>query len=463
MSVIIFTDGVAKTRRAGAYRIASSLKYHGVETEIIDFLSKWNIDQLLLTLDKIKNIEWVGFSLTYLNYESHTKNKQRITDLEFEHELLLIEYFRRRNIPIVLGGSNADTIKNFVSNFWILIGYADNAVIKLHDHLTRNIDIKFKIINNNNVIFCDDDYADIDLSKFTTSFQETDHITANELIPIEISRGCIFKCAFCEFAYLGKKPGTYIRSKKCIQSEIENLNDLYGVTNFLFVDDTFNDSIEKMRMIKDIRNDSKIPFTFWSYGRLDLLASNSDMFNLIEEIGWKAITFGVETMNRSSGSKIGKGADPEKLKKCLLEIRKKYPNIHLQINLIIGLPNSTKKDILETVDWFLDNNTADYLRVIDLDIKDPSNIRFSSKISQNPKKYGYQIISTDNIRFQWQNENWNNETAKLLSNQINAYIDSKKPNNKPYHRLHYESQINHIKNYIEEKIKSLEILTTSPI
>ena len=132
--------------------------------------------------------------------------------------------------------------------------------------------------------------------------------------------------------------------------------------------------------------------------------------------------------------------NPEKLKKCLLEIKKKYPDIHIQINLIIGLPYSTKEDIKESVDWFLDNNVADYLRVIDLDIRDPSRISFSSEFSKNPEKYGYQIISTDSLRYSWNNDYWTNLSAKLYAEEINKYIDSKKKDNSPFHIEYYKNQ-----------------------
>ena len=53
-----------------------------------------------------------------------------------------------------------------------------------------------------------------------------------------------------------------IKPKELIQKEIEHAYYNYGISTFLFVDDTFNDSIDKMEMVKRIRQDSKIPFEF---------------------------------------------------------------------------------------------------------------------------------------------------------------------------------------------------------
>jgi radical SAM superfamily enzyme YgiQ (UPF0313 family) len=269
----------------------------------------------------------------------------KITDLGREDEVRLIEYFRNRNVPLVLGGSNADQVKNYRKNFYVIIGYADVAVQALHNHITQNTDLIYTVINDNKVVYADTNYKDIDLNIVETEFVESDFVIDNEIIPIEISRGCIFKCKFCNYGHIGKKPGTYIRSKESIKSDIQRAYAQYGIKDYLFVDDTFNDSIEKMQMIKEIREELNIPFNFWAYGRLDLLAAHPEMIELMGEIGWTAVTFGVETLNKQSGASVGKGANPERLKNTLLLLKEKYPKLHVQVNLIIGLPHSTKEDI----------------------------------------------------------------------------------------------------------------------
>lgn len=446
--VLLLTDTVAMTRRMGAYAIANALRKNNIDVQVLDFLSKWELSSLFKILNSIENIEWVGISLSYLHYHKHTENPKRMTDLPYSLELDLISYFQKRNIPIILGGPNADTIKNYVTNFWISVGYSDLAIIKFHEHITENKELIYEILNDNKIIFADKHYGNIDLNEISSIYVEDDFVS-NELVPLEISRGCIFKCKFCEFAYLGKKPGTYIRDKESIKSDIINLYHNNGIDTFLFSDDTFNDSLEKMKMIKEIRNETNIPFKFWAYGRLDLMVSHPKMIDMIGDIGWQAITFGVETLNKKTGSSIGKGMNPEKLKECLVNIRKKYPSLHLQINLIIGLPHSTKEDIKESVDWIINHNIANYLRVIDLDIKDPNGLSFSSEFSKDPLKYGYKIISTDTIRYNWSNDYWTTNTAKEYAIEVNQYIDKKMKDNRPFHIQYY---INEKKNYFDKNL-----------
>ena len=148
--VIIFCDTGYGARTIGAYRIASALRKEGITVEVIDHLSSWNIDKLIQLLSNIKNIEWVGFSLPF-----EIQKNQRITRLSGdENEKKLLNYFKQKNIPILLGGPTADMVKNIVNNFWISVGYSDVAVVKFHEHIVESKEIIFEKINNNNVIFC---------------------------------------------------------------------------------------------------------------------------------------------------------------------------------------------------------------------------------------------------------------------------------------------------------------------
>ena len=439
--VLIFTDTAFKTRRIGAYRIASALRNENVEVEVIDHLASWDYNELIAALDKVVDISWIGFSASYLHYFSDNSGIFRITDLEYAREQALISYIRSRGIPIVIGGSNADILKNNILGYYVVVGYADAAIIKIHEHITTGSSLIFTEINTNKVVYADVDYS-ATLENTETQFIETDFIAnSRELLPLEISRGCIFRCAFCEFSHLGKKPGTYIRYKEHIKSEIECLYNTYGIYTFLFMDDTFNDCVEKMQMIKEIREETGIPFTFWAYGRLDLLARFPEMVDLIGETGWNAFTFGIETLNKKTGSSVGKGADPEKLKQCLIDLKLRYPYIHIQANLIVGLPHSTREDIKESVDWFLEAGVTDYLRVVDLDIKDSRNTLHGSMFSNNPTKFGFRLLSSDGLRYNWENDGFTRASAKEYANEINNYITDNKKKNIPYHSKYYVNQL----------------------
>jgi radical SAM superfamily enzyme YgiQ (UPF0313 family) len=356
-----------------------------------------------------------------------------------EFETKLIKYIRQRNLPIVVGGPTTDVLKIHCDTRridYLVEGYADVGILAVHEHIVNGAELKYTDINGMKVVDCDIDYKDIDLASIDVEYHHTDFIEKEEVFPIEISRGCIFQCAFCSFGHLGKKPGTYIREKESIKKDILDRYTKYNSTRFLFVDDTFNDSVEKMKIIKEIREETGIPFEFWSYCRLDLLRAKSEMVDLIGEIGWTSFTFGVETFNKASGSAVGKGANPEKLQEFLISLRERYPDHKFQVNIILGLPHDTEESARETIQWFVDNpSVATNVRVRELNIHRPETKRNASKIALNPSEYGYTQAAVTNPKATaifWINQHGMDtdfaaELSEELQDKINEALHGGKP------------------------------------
>ena len=434
--IVLFNESPnVPNRSIGVYRIATVLRRIGLDVEVIDYLSRWDLKKLIGYLDKIENVDWFGFSTKFhqpgYSVNSYLTNRRNsgsglFTRFTREEENELIAYIKSRNTKIVLGGPNAELVRHMTSAFDIIcMGYSDISIIAVHNHIVNNDTLISETYNNMQVVNSDQDYPVTDLSGLETEYHYTDFINDDEVFPIEIGRGCIFHCAFCEFAHLGKKPGTYIRSKESIKKDIVDRYEKYGSTRFIFVDDTFNDSIEKMKMIKEIRDETNINFEFWAYCRLDLLASNPDQVDMISQIGWKSMTFGVETFNRNSGKAVGKGADPEKLKTFLLNLRERFPDIKFQVNLILGLPHDTDETARDTVKWFIDNPTlTQHVKVGSLGIRNPEGRLFSSKFASNPEKYGYTIISkAPYISMNWKTDTMTKEEADKLSSELQVLLN----------------------------------------
>lgn len=395
------TEQYRGSRKIGAYRIANALRNYGVEIEVIDHVQSWSLDQLVTYMSSIPNLEWVGISAKWQVFDSSTTKELGkehtsgvFTDLREIDEEKLLKYLRSRSCKIVVGGPTAERLTKSGADI-VSIGYSDLAILKIHDHITKNHDLKYTTYKDTLIVDCDKDYPTTDMSNLVTTYVDSDFIPEESIFPIEIGRGCIFHCAFCCYKHLGKKPGTYIRPKEDIKNDIMHAYNNYKATKFIFLDDTFNDSIEKMHLIREIREETGINFEFWAYCRLDVLAAQPEMIDLIPKIGWTSMTFGIETFNHASGKAIGKGANPEKLKKFLLDLRNRFPDIGFHINIIIGLPHDTRESSEDTLDWFIENQhivTPGSLRIRGLNIKDARDNFSVSKISKNPEKYGYEII-----------------------------------------------------------------------
>ena len=76
-------------------------------------------------------------------------------------------------------------------------------------------------------------------------WREDFNVLPGESLPIEMARGCIFKCKFCNYPLIGKRKGTYIRDMNEIRDELIETWETKQVDTFYITDDTFNDDNDK--------------------------------------------------------------------------------------------------------------------------------------------------------------------------------------------------------------------------
>lgn len=431
--ILILTDTERGFQRMiGAYRVATALRSAGLEVEVIDYISRWPFDKLIEYIDSFKNLDWVGFSSKFGN--APTPDIGTITLLPADDENKLISYIKNKiKIPVVVGGATADYIRpRLVGKAdYVLKGYADVAVIALHNHITQGHDLVFQNYKGIKFIDCDEHYKNIDLGNIETYYVENDFIDNNSYFPLEIGRGCIFKCSYCNFSHIGKKPGTYFRDKESIKRDIIDKYTKYNSTKFYFLDDTFNDSTDKMQMIAEIREETGIPFEFWAYCRVDVLAAQKAQQDLIDKIGWKSMTIGIESFNKETGKLVGKGADPTRLRAFILDLLDKHPDLEINVNIIIGLPKDTMENINFTVEWFEQHPALSRANFIPLQIynsSDSEGRKITSTISKDPAKFGYTIkkmlspTGVENIIVDWSTGDFTYKKATELAKELNERL-----------------------------------------
>ena len=209
------------------------------------------------------------------------------------------------------------------------------------------------------------------------------------MLPIEISRGCIFKCSFCSFPLNGKKKLDYIRSAKLIAEEMRYNYDRYGTTAYLFTDDTFNDTTQKLQALLDeVR---KLPFKikFFAFLRLDLIYAHREQIQILKELGLKVAAFGIETFHSQAAKTIGKGMPGEKTKAFLDELYNEHwgDSVRIHALMISGLPYEPLEFTAQSMEWLHSRPFSSLFSTFSL----YSNYEDKSKMSSNPDKYGYRI------------------------------------------------------------------------
>lgn len=378
MKAIIFTDMAGYAgfgRAAGAYRIASEFRQRGQEVKVIDCFNSYTLEQLKTIIKNYKTAEteWIGFSTTFLldrennslwdkeskkvrqrSEVSERKDEQTSTALSQIDEWDLFNYIRGLGLKIVLGG------------------------FRMNPSLKNDPDIE--IYHGP----CEDKFfPDFDFTKSQILYNEGDHILEGEDLPIEVARGCIFKCKFCFYYLNGKKLWDFVKPPELLREEMVRNYTNFGTTGYMFSDDTYNDSPEKIETLLKMYKTLPFDLRFSTYARLDLMIAHQHTQEMLIESGLKSVFFGIETFHPEAGKFIGKGMDPEKVKRGLLEFREKYPDVLVYVSMIGGLPGETLDDMQQSFEFLTKEAKVHNVAW------SPLFINSGSDMSLNAEKYGY--------------------------------------------------------------------------
>lgn len=376
---IILTDvngSLGIGRYAGSYRIASEYRTRGQQVRVIDHMMSFTIDELIAVIDALRGSEtqWVGISSTFLaskgfdpfsNRVQIREQLQKSTSVGWDIDSAerLFAYCRSVGLRIIIGGARQK--HEFSDVEWI----AGNAEGQLHQE-------------------------PFEFNTSTIAWDEHDYIFDGEHLPIEIARGCIFKCSFCSYNLNGKKLWDFCKSSDVVEQEMRTNYDRWGTTGYMFSDDTYNDSPIKVKAFRDMFVSLPFDIEFTTYARLDLILTKWETMEMLAQSGMKSVFFGIESLNRASGKSVGKGMDPDRIKEGLLRIKREYPDIIICTGFIAGLPHETIDSLTETIAWLEDSPIDSYsYQVLSLGAS-------SSDMSLNAEKYGYKFD---------QNGSWYNE------------------------------------------------------
>jgi radical SAM superfamily enzyme YgiQ (UPF0313 family) len=155
------------------------------------------------------------------------------------------------------------------------------------------------------------------------------------------SRGCPFKCSFCDRPHLGKmfralNPGRVVEEfEACIK---------LGIHEFLIYDDTFTIRRERVKEICRLVIEKELDIGFDIRARVDTL--DEEMLALLRQAGCRGIHYGIESGTEKILEVLRKGIDLQRAKE-VMDLTKKYKMQTLGY-FMIGAPTETSDDIRET-------------------------------------------------------------------------------------------------------------------
>ena len=396
------------TRAIGAHRIASLMRRRNVHVEVLDFFNSWEIDELLAFLNNFGKIDFLGISMG-------------VGKIDIKKVTTLIENIKTiyPNLKIIVGGSNVTEAK-FPQVDYYFKGFADGAIDDILKYLTTGKINPFmvehvKTHDTKKIIDCDKHYLKFDLSNLKTEYPENDFIIANEALPLEASRGCVFQCMYCDFPLVGKKKNDYIREKEDIKSELISNYEKWGSTIYVLTDATFNDNVAKLDMMHEITKELPFKPQYVCFTRIDLLHSRPGTLEKMIDMGIKAMFLGIETFSTETSKVIRKPFTGDKLKNYILEIRNKYPDLHLTGSFIVGLPGESFDMIKNNLDWAIQHKLFDSVITFPLAIQLDNGVNYVSPFSKDWQNHGYINMSIE-------------ESEKFLEENKHYLIKEKKLN-----------------------------------
>ena len=449
--VVLFTDMSTKiypARPLGAYRLATELRQHNLSVLVVNFFSKWmqnphDFENLVRNCVTEKTAV-VGFSSTFFSYDSYLKQNINNWQDYFGGGLfhwpdgnknkikLLINRIKKINskVKIFYGGAMADKLTDDIRDVgidYVVQGLADKSFIESVLRIKDKKTPKFNFKNNLKVIDYDTTGSLFNFPTSLITYDTSDIVRPGEVLSLETSRGCLFHCAFCAFPLLGRNKNhpDYHKHGEKISLEISNNYKLWNVRKYMIVDDTFNESTQKLQSIYDSIKTSKVDIEFSAYLRLDLLERFPEQIQLLKDMGLKSAFLGIETLNEQAGKAIGKNS--YKVIDCLEKIRDIWKDdVAIYGSMIAGLPYENNDTINEWMEWVYNkSHLLDTYVLVPLVINQDTT--FQSKICQNPEHYGYRVDQDNkwinNIDFthqeaielanQWMDKGWNSGRLRL--------------------------------------------------
>ena len=433
---MILSESYAVVRYAGPYVAARSARAAGYKVKILDHITK-HPDLIEYARPHISTkTKLVVVSTTFLY--SNEVNRAAGWDLfsqfnlnfHFANSDKLREFFANlrkllpANCKIALAGERVNKIYNFYQ------------VIDDDHPLKQDVDLYFLGRDDNVLLnFLQGKNYETRFDKFVLGSQsdrfklETPPtmiytaddciIDEHESLTIEISRGCAFNCKYCNY---DKKTVNKLE-KDVLRDQFLKYYDLYGTTNYNFTTDCFNDNIEFVRYFYEMTQSLPFKIQWSSYARPDLCARYPEVVDMMIESGAVSNFYGVETLNREVGKKIGRGLDFERILEVFSRFKKLSPDYFIKAFFIIGLPGENTDTIRHAIDWIGKQEIIDAASAQTLELEptfDDVNLLMDiSEFSTSPEKYGFEEVSFDPVHY-WRHSTMDKTEADNLQLQWNT-------------------------------------------
>lgn len=427
-------------RYVAPYLLASQCEKQGIQTQIVDYFSKF--DQFFALMEEILSPETVivAISSTFLrDIESRGETEAEYWQtplcfsgpVETKNWLKILKTTMERIAPhsrLVIGGAKSILLRSqkaleYYSEIdHLVLGRGEEVIIELYNKIKEKNDTIPRLLEVNNQT-----YENCPPLSWNPSWQ----IQKGEALSIEISRGCLYSCRFCRY----DKKTSIKKNLEELRNELIENYEKFGTTVYQFTDDCINDHQEKIVPLCEMILDLPFSLEWVAYARTDLAIKRPETLELMMQSGVSALYWGVESLEQEAARRAGKASHSEKVKELFRLMAKEYSQQCLhEISLIVGLPGETPEQFQKNFSFFLEEDICDVMSIYPLGLfpyleeLDQTVIDFAD-YSRQPEKYGFQ-----EVRFQpdyWKHQEMDLDQAKDLAKKANLMWQKKNPSELP--------------------------------
>lgn len=396
--------GVVKTRPMGPYQLAWWLRKNRLSVQIVEYVQLMTVQELIELTEPFIDERTICIALSLPFWPTDGSIPVMIDGA--------LKYFKEKypKLDVVVGGGRPERTEYDGAPFTVRFGssYGEDQFLKWCQEKKSGVALP-------NQLF--------DITNLEHRFIEQDVIIPGETLPIELGRGCIFRCKFCNYPNIGKKKSTYQRHFQCIADEMKYNKDMFGTDTYIFLDDTVNEDVEKVRNLSTLPTKLGFDIGWFGYLRADLIHRKPDTAKYLRDSGLLSCFFGLESLHPAASHSIGKAWSGK-------EARTWVPHLYHEIwggeipiwcNFILGLPGEPLSSFFETLRWCKENPIG-FHNFYELIIKTHfESDEIKSVIDKDPGAYGYTIV--DSKKGLWSGHGTNSEAAKMLALKFNTKLN----------------------------------------
>lgn len=429
MNVILITGvyDYIPARSLGVYLLRHYLNKRGYSCQVVDHCQEFSAERLYTLITKFidETTVCVGLSTTFWrDPEKRTwDNTQGMPPNLYEATTRIKRDFP--HIKIIIGGAGLRNVGYQIEHIDnLVIGESEDLLPELLDFWTGRGQEPEKFYNETTekYYYTKPINKNHDISRCDFEWTDSDCIMPGESLPLETARGCIFKCRFCSYPHLGKKKFDYLKPNENIKKHLLRNYEKWGVTKYTIVDDTFNDSEQKIDQFLEISKQLPFELNYVAYIRVDLVHRFEGMAEKLFESGLRACFLGLESLHPKGSMAVGKGWSGKFARDYVPHLLKNIwkNKVNETAGFIAGLPGEDKESLFNTLQWINDNNIHSLWLGLGIASKKSLQNRsmgdtgFISEFEKNAALYGYKFDENE----KWYNGIWTSDSAEHFANNV---------------------------------------------